>query len=477
VSPHEMIAALGVPVTHLSSDSRHLHAGSTFVAYPGTLSDGRDHIDSAILAGATSVLFEARGWNGRALSVPSLGVENLRRHFAAIADDVYGLPSAQLEMIGVTGTNGKTSTSMWIAEALSALGSPCGVIGTLGAGSPAQLVETKNTTPDAGVLVAHLRGFVQAGMKAAVMEVSSHALHQDRVRGLQWDSAVFTNLTRDHLDYHGSMEAYQLAKARLFEMPTLKHAIVNADDPAADAMVVNTPAKIVRYGLSAGDVRVEQLTMNRGGMTLQLKTPWGAVHAQAGVTGRFNASNLAAVVSVLGVRGFSPSEIGSAVAGLKPVRGRMEMLSPSPGKPLVVVDYAHTPDALAQALTTLREVSTTGGKLIVVFGCGGDRDAGKRPLMGATAVRLADAVWLTSDNPRSEDPDVIIANIASGMSAAKPSSLHRMASRADAIHAAIRAARPEDTVLIAGKGHETYQEVMGARTPFDDVAVAREALC
>ncbi len=477
MSPHDMIKALGVPVAHLSSDSRHLHAGSTFVAYPGTLSDGRDHIDSAILAGATSVLFEARGWNGRALSVPSLGVENLRRHFAAIADHVYGQPSTQLTMIGVTGTNGKTSTSMWIAQALTALGTPCGVIGTLGAGSPTQLLETKNTTPDAGLLVCHLRDFVQTGMKAAAMEVSSHALHQDRVRGLQWDIGVFTNLTRDHLDYHGSMEAYQLAKARLFEMPTLKTAIVNADDAAANAMVANTSAQIVRYGIQSGDVRVEQLTMNRAGMAVHLRTPWGAVKAQVGVTGRFNASNLAAVVSVLGTSGHTAAAIESAIAGLKPVRGRMEMLPPRAGKPLVVVDYAHTPDALAQALTSLREVSAQGGKLIVVFGCGGDRDTGKRPLMGATAVRLADVIWLTSDNPRSEDPEVIIAHIAAGTSTAAPSALHRMVNRADAIRAAIAAARPQDTVLIAGKGHETYQEVMGVRTAFDDVAVAQEALC
>jgi UDP-N-acetylmuramoyl-L-alanyl-D-glutamate--2,6-diaminopimelate ligase len=476
-----LLAQLPQPVGHITSDSRLVRPGSVFVAYPGSLIDGRDFIDTAILAGAHAVLVEARGWTQRALPVPCIAVENLRRWYAMIVDAARQFPSKKLRLIGITGTNGKTSTATWIAQALEHMGQGCGVIGTLGAGRLVDHTALKtvgNTTPDASIVVDHLADFVKTGARAAVMEVSSHALDQERVHGLQFECAVFTNLTRDHLDYHRTMEAYRDAKAKLFAFASLRYVILNADDPYSAALPVSPGVRVVRYGLRAGEVIPQHLHIHRDGIAMTVQSPWGDITVKVGVLGAFNVSNVLAVIATLGAYGLTATQIGAAVNHITPVAGRMQRVVCTSAQPnvSVVVDYAHTPDALEKALTTLRSLSG-GGALHVVFGCGGNRDAGKRPLMGSLAASLADCVWLTSDNPRHESPTAIINQIASGISDSLRDKVRIVEDRALAIHSAIASAKSNDMVLIAGKGHETYQEINGIRSDFDDVAIARAALC
>ncbi len=473
-----ILRQLGVGTGALTSDSRKVQAGSVFVAYPGTTIDGRDYVDAAVARGAVAALVEARGWVVRDHGVPCIAVENLRRRYAGIADSVADLPSQKLRLIGVTGTNGKTSTSTWIAQAFDALNQSCGLIGTLGAGRVGALVDIGNTTPDAAVVVNYLARMVKDGLTVAAMEVSSHALDQHRVTGLAFRIAVFTNLTRDHLDYHATMDAYADAKARLFKMVALEFAIVNADDPAHLGMIANTTAKVIRYGKNtSAEVRLLSSVIARDGITLSVSTPWGQVNGKVPVLGEFNVANLLAVIATLGASGCSAQAIADVLPLLTPVRGRMETVAAARANaPTVVVDYAHTPDALQKALSTLRDVAP-GGKLICVVGCGGDRDAGKRAMMGKIAADLADAVWVTSDNPRSEPPMTIIQQIIAGVDPKRTPRVHVQSDRAQAIADAIRAAGANDIVLIAGKGHEIYQEINGVRAAFDDVAVAQACLC
>ncbi len=476
-----ILAALPAGFSRLTSDSRAVRTGDVFVAYPGTTGDGRDHIDSAVMHGAVAVLVEARGYVVRHHGVPCVTVENLRRRYATLADIAAGTPSAKLSLVGVTGTNGKTTVTTWIAQALESIGVGCGVIGTLGAGRLGALRETTNTTPDAANIVGTLTQLVNGGARAAAMEVSSHALHQRRVDGLQFRVAVFTNLTRDHLDYHGSLEAYAEAKAHLFEFPSLTHIVLNADDPAAALMRVRMPshAQCLTFGVTNpnADVRLVQASLTSTGMQLDIATPWGVLHVAPRVLGEFNVSNMLTVVATLSALGHTQiPELTKMIDALAPVRGRMELIAmpPTTQGPRVIVDYAHTPDALEKALNTVRGLSANG-RLIVVFGCGGNRDAGKRPLMGAIAQRLADQVWVTSDNPRDEDAEAIIANVLRDCSATPE--IHAVTDRAQAIHQAISRATANDIILIAGKGHETTQEIAGVKTAFDDATVAREALC
>lgn len=459
------------------SDSRAVRVGDVFVAYPGTTGDGRNYIDQAVANGACGVVVEARGYVARHCAVPVVALENLRRRYPALADEASGFPSRALTLIGVTGTNGKTSLSTWIAQALEAMGVGCGLIGTVGAGRIGALVDTRNTTPDAGEIVAHLQQFVTQGARAAAMEVSSHALDQERVHGLHFRYAVFTNLTHDHLDYHGTMEAYAQAKAQLFAMPSLVGAVLNADDPTSARMRKATHATVVSYGFGEADVRATDCRFDRAGLQLTACTPWGEVRVRPPVLGRFNAANVLALIATLGAMGHSPADIVKGVNAITPVRGRMQRIAaPSSSKeaPLVLVDYAHTPDALEKALRTVRDLAPQG-RVFVVFGCGGNRDAKKRPLMGRIAQQLADYVFVTNDNPRAEEPLAIAQDILQGIS--DRARVQVELDRARAIRAAMAQAGEHDVVLIAGKGHETYQEVMGVRHPFDDASVAREALC
>ena len=459
----------------LSADSRHITVGDGFAAYPGEAGDGRDHIDQALAAGAGAVLWEQQdfSWPARWADVPNLGVANLKAQIGAIAAQLYGQPAQKLWMIGITGTNGKTSCAHWLARCLNQLDRRTAVLGTLGNGFPDQLSLSPNTTPDAIVLQRTLAGFVQQGAQAAVMEVSSHGLAQGRVNGAKFDVAVLTNLSRDHLDYHGDMNRYAAAKAQLFDWPGLKHAVLNLDDELGRTLAARLEhgtVNVVGYGFDAGRVRGEKLQLSASGLCMEIVSDWGSAQLDSPLLGRFNASNLLATLATLLVSGVSLNDAVQQLSTLQPVAGRMQTLGGA-DKPTVVVDYAHTPDALEKVLSTLKQVNPHG-RLICVFGCGGNRDVGKRPLMGAIATHLADEVIVTSDNPRNEDPLAIIRDISADIGA----NHHIEPDRAQAILAAVQSAQRDDVVLIAGKGHEDYQEIRGVKYPFSDVEIAQRAL-
>ncbi|MHB1186168.1 UDP-N-acetylmuramoyl-L-alanyl-D-glutamate--2,6-diaminopimelate ligase [Thiobacillus sp.] len=469
--PH-ILERLGISVAELASDSRKALPGAVFAAYPGEVRDGRDFIAQAVARRVDGVLWEADHYQwDPALDVPNAGVVGLKIRIGEIAAHVYGEPSRALHMVGVTGTNGKTSVAHWIAQSLSQLGRKTAVIGTVGNGVPGALTPALNTTPDAIELQQRLAQYRQQGATACAMEVSSHGLAQGRVNGTSFNIAVLTNLSRDHLDYHGDMENYADAKARLFSWPGLEWAVLNVDDAFGQQLEGETrPARVAGYGFQRGAVIGEKLRLSQAGLHLAVRTDWGNAELDAPLLGRFNAANLLAVLATLLVSGVKLDDAGKALAHITPPPGRMQTFG-GDAHPLVVVDYAHTPDALEKVLATLREI-VSGGRLICVFGCGGNRDKGKRPLMGQAAAQGADEVWITSDNPRNEDPRHIIDDILAG-SAGKP---HVEPDRARAIFEAIGGAHQGDVVLIAGKGHEDYQEVGGARLPFSDVAVAKKAL-
>jgi UDP-N-acetylmuramoyl-L-alanyl-D-glutamate--2,6-diaminopimelate ligase len=466
----ERLAAQGAMIERLVSDSRRATPGAAFFAYPGEKADGRGFIGDAVHRGAAAVVWEPAGfdWRGQ-WRVPNMPVPELKQRASAIAGEFHGHPSHALWMCGVTGTNGKTSCSQWIAAALSRAGAKSAVIGTLGSGYPGALDDVGNTTPDALELQARLARFRDESARAVAMEVSSHGLVQGRVSGVRFACALFTNLSQDHLDYHGTMEAYAEAKARLFAMPGLQAAVLNLDDAMGARLAARLRGQLrtIGYTLGAASGADEVLSLDEA---LELSSPWGRARLVTRQVGRFNLSNVLGVVGCLVAYGLPFAEAVALAADLPPVPGRMEKVADDP---LVIVDYAHTPDALEKALDALRPVARQrGGKLAVVFGAGGDRDPTKRPLMGAAASRLADRVLITSDNPRSEDPAHIIEAVATGVSGAA----QREVDRRRAIETAVREAAREDVVLIAGKGHESYQEIAGRRFPFSDQAVAREAI-
>ena len=474
-----LLDVLPQPVTNLEIDSRKVQAGDTFLAYPGIHQDGRHFIAQAIAQGANAVVWDAQDfhWNP-AWKVPNLPVPQLRDKVGELASEVYGRPSQRLCVIGITGTNGKTSCSHWLAQALSQAGRPAAIIGTLGNGFPEQLEPSTHTTPDPVVLQKSLQRYLSQGATCAAMEVSSHALDQGRVNGMHFEMALFTNLSRDHLDYHGDMKRYAAAKSLLFTWPALRHAVLNSDDAYSSELREKAEAQgvhVIAYGFETGEVRGSNLCVGPQGLAFDVATPWGEARLESSVLGRFNAHNLLAVLATLLVGGVPFEQAIISVQHVQPVPGRMQQIR-LPGKPLVVVDYAHTPDALEKVLITLREVAAeskaTGAKLICVLGCGGQRDKGKRPLMGDVVARLADAAVVTSDNPRNETPRAIIDDIVGGMAA----NFHIVEDRAAAIDYAIRQARATDVVLIAGKGHETYQEIKGVKLPFSDVEVALRSL-
>ena len=466
-------------IQRLCNDSRRVQRGDTFVAYPGAAHDGRRFIAQAIARGARSVLWDNRNfrWNP-AWRVPNLGIPQLRKRVGGIASEINGEPSAHLRVIGVTGTNGKTTCSQWVAQALNATGTCTAVIGTLGYGLRGKPRPLANTTPDAIWLHAQLAAFVRRGARAVSMEVSSIGLDQDRVAGVQFDTALFTNLTRDHLDYHRTLRRYRAAKARLFGWESLRHAVINLDDAFGAELARCVPRRglmVIGYGFGrAARVRATHLVADECGVRFDVATPWGAARIASPALGRFNVYNLLATLAVLLTSGVGLREAAAALALLTPAPGRLQKLGGG-RRPLVVVDYAHTPDALQQVLTTLRELGTDTSRLICVFGCGGGRDRGKRPLMGGIAARLADVVYVTSDNPRDEKPLAIISDVLDGIHDVREM-LAATPDRRRAIRHAITHARRGDIVLIAGKGHEAYQEIRGVRRPFSDAGVARTAL-
>ncbi|HEY6280999.1 MAG TPA: UDP-N-acetylmuramoyl-L-alanyl-D-glutamate--2,6-diaminopimelate ligase [Burkholderiales bacterium] len=468
---------LGFKVQRLTTDSRSVQAGDTFLAYPGEKLDGRKYIAQAIAAGATSVLWESEGfaWNHK-WQVANLGIKGLRDKIGELASHVYGQPSQKLWVIGVTGTNGKTSCSHWIAQCLTRLGKKTAVVGTLGNGFLGALEPTLNATPDAVLLQAQMAHFVEQGAQCVAIEVSSHSLVQGRVNGVAFDIALFTNLSRDHLDYHGDMEAYAAAKAKLFHWPSLQYAIINMDDRFGMELAAGlkqTPVTVLGYGLGKGEISGHRLNLSKHGLSLEIITSWGTAKLQSRMLGAFNASNLLGVLAALLASEVPLQDAVGVLQDVQAVPGRLQMLSEK-GKPIVVVDYAHTPDALEKVLQALRGILNSGGeaRLICVFGCGGERDRGKRALMGAVASRLADAAIVTNDNPRGEAPRGIIEDIARGM---QPN-YQVVEDRATAIYQAIHEAHQGDVVLIAGKGHETHQEINGVKLPFNDVEVAKAAL-
>lgn len=472
---------VGANIRDLTADSRAADATRAFVAYRGASSDGRQFIADAVKRGAAAVLWDPEGGFTLAdCAVPHLAVPDLKRQVSRIAGDLYGRPSDDLLMVGVTGTNGKTSTSTWIAESLADCGQKAALIGTLGTGFPGELVETGNTTPDAIIVQRSLANLRAAGAEACAMEVSSHGLDQHRVDGIRFQVALFTNLTRDHLDYHGSMEAYGAAKARLFAMPGLKHAVINIDDAFGQKLALDCAKRDLRtltYGIGAGDIAADILRMDGSGFELNVRTPRGDANIRSGLVGQFNVLNLLGVLGVLLATGTPLAKAAAVVAARRPVAGRMQVVGgPAEGRPTVVIDYAHTPDALEKALTALKPTVAAGHRLFCVFGCGGDRDRGKRPVMGEIASRLSNRVIVTSDNPRTEAPHQILDDIIAGMGGAGGADRLVIEDRRAAIFAALREATPGDVVLIAGKGHEPYQDIAGVKHPFSDLAVAVEGL-
>ncbi|HEY3700493.1 MAG TPA: UDP-N-acetylmuramoyl-L-alanyl-D-glutamate--2,6-diaminopimelate ligase, partial [Spongiibacteraceae bacterium] len=405
-----------LPVTGLALDSRRLRAGELFLAYPGEQADGRLFVDQAVARGAVAIIAES-GFERSDLPIPVIRIPRLRAQVSRIADRFYDHPSRSVNVIGVTGTNGKTSCTQLLAQALRLLGKNCGVIGTLGNSLDNKIDGGGLTTPDPIALQAQLSQWRDQGVRHVAMEVSSHGLAQGRVSGIQFRGAVFTNLSRDHLDFHGTMENYGAAKMALFDMAGLEFAVLNRDDKfgAALADKLRTRMSVLDYSMNAdAAIAIKNAEFRNDGVHAIATTPWGDIAVHSHLLGDFNLSNLLAVIAVLGQLQIAPADIAALLPKLKPIAGRMQRVGTNADIE-IVVDYAHTPDALEHVLSALRRHCS--GKLWCVFGCGGDRDVGKRPLMGAIAARLADRVVLTSDNPRSEDPQRILDDIVAGIDA------------------------------------------------------------
>lgn len=453
-------------------DSREVHEGFLFCALAGTRFDGRHYVNAARAAGAHAVVYDGDKPADLAdLDVPVIKVPNLRRHLGEIADRFFNWPSKKIKIIGITGTNGKTSCAHLIAQALNALNKRCAVIGTLGVGFPDKLRASPLTTPDAVSLRSELAQLIDDEVDYTCIEISSHAMDQGRVDGLHFSAAVFTNLTHDHLDYHGNMEAYRDAKLRLFSFPGLERAAINVSDThSAKFLDVCTAPKITTFGADEGEVRITLLEVTRAGLSMEVQTSSSKFKLQPKLYGRVNAVNVVAVVAVLLIFEFDKDQISRAVSKLTPVPGRMETFLSSRQYPIVVVDYAHTPDAIERALQSLRE--HTEGQLWCVFGCGGDRDRSKRPVMGGIVERLADQVVITDDNPRNEDPVIIVDEIQRGMQVGQLVIHDRRA----AIAHAIKQAYASDSVLVAGKGHEQTQQVKGQYLPMSDRRIVSDLM-
>lgn len=472
----QLIDKLGLLLTNhaLVIDSRKLQQGDIFCAYPGTATDGRKFISNAIQTGAQAILYEPE--IRCEPSVINFPVTNLMHYVGLLAAHKYNYPSQDMLNIAITGTNGKTSISHWLNQAYAFLAQTSAIIGTTGAGIYPAVSDYASTTPDPITLQHLLNQFKQSQVDVLAMEVSSHALDQGRINGVNFSTAVFTNLTQDHLDYHHSMSEYFAAKSELFYWHGLKHAVINADDAYGQQLIAtlqaNNPAlHLLSYGIEQGDLRASEIQLTTQGIKFSLHYQNQHQSIQAKIIGRFNVYNLLAVFGVLLVNGIAWDELGLIAGQLKPVIGRMDATIQA-DKPLVVVDYSHTPDALEKALSTLREISQQA-KLICVFGCGGNRDVSKRSLMGKIATELADHVIITTDNPRNEEPAAIIQDILSGV---KRSNYQVMIDRKQALIEALNQTKAGDVVLVAGKGHESYQEIKGVKIHFSDLELVAELL-
>ena len=467
-----------IKIRGLSLDSRTLKTGDLFLACEGQKVHGKRFIDDAIARGASVVLWES-GFLKRELrqGIPVFGIPSLKYKVGDIAERFYGKPSTRQHVIGVTGTNGKTSVSQFIAQALHQ-DNKCGVIGTLGNGMFGQLKAGLHTTPDAITLHSILADLKHEGANKVVVEVSSHALDQGRAAGVAFDVAVFTNLSHEHLDYHGNMMNYGLAKRRLFESKSLKYAVINIDDDFGRALLVSMPGSVgtVSYGFESKDLLPSlmgsNLKLDQAGLSMHVESDWGKGDLRVPILGSFNGYNLLAALGALLASGIGFDDAMQRLSLIQPVDGRMEGYGGGDGCPLVVIDYAHTPDALKQALKALREHTT--GKIHCVFGCGGDRDRSKRPMMAREAEQLADYIVVTDDNPRTESSELIVADILSGF--ADVDAIRIIPDRDTAISKTIAHAAENDVVLIAGKGHENYQLVDEYRLPFSDEDEVEKAL-
>jgi len=467
----------------LQTDSRKVQPGDGFIAWPGAATDGRRFVAAALAQGARACVVEREGVEAFGFDRAEIAsCVQLKATTGPIADAYYESPSRALDVLAITGTNGKTSSAWWLAWALDQLEAqglaPSALVGTLGVGRPDELEYTGLTTPDPVLLQRRLREFADGGVKSCVMEASSIGIAEHRLDGTQIRVAVFTNFTQDHLDYHGSMEAYWAAKASLFDWPSLQAAVINVDDPRGAWLVDQACGRgldVWTVSLrQAARLQAEAVRYDARGLCWTLREGAEAVAMSSRMVGEYNVANLLGVVGALRALGVSLTDAAAACAELPPVPGRMERIE-QPGGPLAVVDYAHTPDALDKVLAALRPFSQQrGGQLWCVFGCGGNRDARKRPLMAAAAQAGADRIVITSDNPRDEDPQAIIEAIRAGITRADGVLIEP--DRARAIHAALTQADARDLVLIAGKGHEDYQETHGERRPFSDQAQAREGL-
>ncbi|MDB5961421.1 MAG: UDP-N-acetylmuramoyl-L-alanyl-D-glutamate--2,6-diaminopimelate ligase [Massilia sp.] len=498
--------AKAAPQGALASDSRRVQPGDVFFAYAadaGDAGDGRDFIQAAIAQGAAAVVHDPRGfeWNA-AWSVPHLAVEELKANAGLIAHAVHDQPDSAMFSVGVTGTNGKTSIAVWLGQAFSRLGETAAVIGTLGVGifkgrAEPQFDVTGYTTPDAVLLAQKLKDVRDAGATSLAIEVSSIGLVQGRTLGMHFDVAVFTNLTRDHLDFHGDMASYEAAKLKLFEWPGLKTAVINLDDAAGLRLLAHLRAQVPQVALTGytlqdqaalpdidgvAMLRASQFRSKHVGTEFHVDTQLGGATVKTALVGHFNVSNALAVLGTLLAKGVALRAAAEALESLTPAPGRMQQVGGVQGaggqeRPMVVVDYAHTPDALEKTLSALKQVAgERGGQLWCVFGCGGDRDPGKRPQMGAIS-QIAEHVLVTSDNPRSEEPNAIIADIVAGMDPARAdSAMQAIEDRAAAILLAVKQAGKNDVILLAGKGHEPYQEIKGRKMAFSDFDHASLAL-
>ena len=464
-------------VTGLVMDSRDVRPGDAFVAIAGFGAHGLNFVDAAREAGAAAILFEPPAPEALPAPADAIPVTDLRARMGTMADNFHDHPSAAMTTVGVTGTNGKTSTVQLLAQAWTLRGEKAGTVGTLGAGIWPKIVPTGFTTPLVLRMHALLAELRDEGAQAVAMEVSSHALDQGRVDGVHFDVGVFTPRTRDHLDDHGDMASYGAAKARLFDWPGLRAAAVNLDDAFGRELFAAVSGKVHAVGFSSrgaagASVRADDVQLDGSGIRFLLDAGGQAHSVRSPLLGRFNVDNLLGVAATLFALGMAPALVAETLSQLAPVDGRMNRLGGEDGLPLVVIDYAHTPDALEQALASLR--AHTVGTLTCVFGCGGERDRGKRPQMAAIAERLADAVVVTDDNPRNEDGDAIVADIIEGFADAPRVAVQR--DRAAAIAQALATAGPDDVILVAGKGHEPYQDIAGIRHVFDDSAVSRDLL-
>ncbi len=475
----EIIKLLPFEVQHNGNDpdiksvvlnSRQVRAGYLFVAMSGSVADGRDYIEDALKRGAVAVVSEQPESGCDCLLV----VEDAHLAFSHIAAVLNDNPSRKLKVVGITGTNGKTTTAYMMRDVLHFSGNEAGLIGTVAYEIGGRSIAASRTTPDAATVQDLLRQMVVTGCQSAVMEVSSHSLMQQRTAGVDFDVALFTNLTHEHLDYHKTMNAYYEAKATLFRsLKPSATAVINVDDEWGVKLIGESlPCEKISYSVDGGDVVAENIVVDRCGCSFVAKTPWGSQSFSLQLLGRHNVSNALACIAAAGVLGIDMDVVADGLRQIENVRGRLEPLICGQ-KFGVYIDYAHTGDALEHALATVREI--TDGRLIVVFGCGGDRDKGKRPIMGRIASTMADLVVVTSDNPRTENPAEIIEEILNGVDHSQ-AKIEVVEDRGDAIRCAIEMAEDGDTVLIAGKGHEAYQESQGCMTPFDDREVARECL-